>query len=323
MRHRFRERASVVVSAAARTSRRLKMALTSDACSAGAGASSRRCQLADNADGSSSNSSSVEEKQDGGASSGAEEPTCFSGSRPAGDCEADSLCGLELDDLLSQGGRSDWDVGFDTQLTGGDLWLENNEKADRNHCGPGEFSDLLRQLMGSGVAADNGESGRSGKRSGGNVAAAAAAGAKINKNAVAARLNRLKKKEYVMGLETRVNCLASENQELKDENRQLGRRVKELEEETRYLKAVLANESVLSQLLCRLTGVNGLKLTTSLYREAGESDHDYALPRKRLKAEEETSGGICLHVDKEKVSVEFCASCARNACASVKIFFFR
>nr|XP_033804246.1 CREB/ATF bZIP transcription factor [Geotrypetes seraphini] len=311
MRHRFRERAATA-SAVARSSRRLKMALTSDARSAGADGSSNALSAGE----------SAEERQDGGASSGAEDPSCFSGS---GDGEAESLCGLELDELLSQGGQGDWDAGFGAQLTG-DLWLESGDgpclKADRSHCGPSELSDLLRQLMGCGVAAESGELARSAKRSGG-VGATAAAGAKINKNAVAARLNRLKKKEYVMGLETRVNCLASENQELKDENRQLGRRVKELEEETRYLKAVLANESVLSQLLCRLTGVNGLKLTTSLYREAEESDHDYALPRKRLKAEEETSGGICLHVDKEKVSVEFCASCARNACTSVKIFFFR
>ncbi|XP_029458100.1 CREB/ATF bZIP transcription factor [Rhinatrema bivittatum] len=328
MRHRFRERAAAA-SAVARSSRRLKMALTSDACPAGGSLGARRCQPVTSTGSSSSSFSAeetVEENQDGGVSSGAEDLPCVEGGR--GEGEADSLCGLELDDLLSQGGHGDWDVGLDTQFPA-DLWPGTSGvsglKADRGPCGQSELSDLLRHLMGCGLALESGELGRSGKRSSSSKLGlgGAAGGAKINKNAVAARLNRLKKKEYVMGLETKVNCLMSENQELKEENRQLGRRVKELEEETRYLKAVLANESVLSQLLCRLTGVNGLKLTTSLYRESEASDHDYALPRKRLKSEEDTSGGICLHVDKEKVSVEFCASCARNACTSVKIFFFR
>ncbi|XP_069046146.1 CREB/ATF bZIP transcription factor [Lepisosteus oculatus] len=144
---------------------------------------------------------------------------------------------------------------------------------------------------------------------------------KINKNAIAARLNRQKKKEYVSGLESRVNSLATENKDLKEENSHLNKRVEELEDETRYLRAVLANESVLAQLLSRLTGVNGMKLSTSLFQESRKDEHDYALPRKRVKVEErETSGGVCLHVDKNHVSVEFCTKCAESASASFKIF---
>lgn len=55
----------------------------------------------------------------------------------------------------------------------------------------------------------------------------------INKNAVAARINRLKKKEYVNGLENKVGSLSSENRILKQENVQLNKRVEELEDETR------------------------------------------------------------------------------------------
>ncbi|KAG7253936.1 hypothetical protein CRUP_033576 [Coryphaenoides rupestris] len=85
-------------------------------------------------------------------------------------------------------------------------------------------------------------------------------GSMVNKNAIAARLNRLKKKEYVNALEK---------------------------------KAANSNDN----------------------------DHDYALPRKRIKVEEkETSGGVCLHVDKNHVSVEFCTKCAASASASLKIF---
>ncbi|KAJ7996800.1 hypothetical protein DPEC_G00222290 [Dallia pectoralis] len=54
-----------------------------------------------------------------------------------------------------------------------------------------------------------------------------------NKNAIAARMNRLKKKEYVNGLEKKVGALSSENRTLKQENGQLNKRVEELEDETR------------------------------------------------------------------------------------------
>nr|XP_033484720.1 CREB/ATF bZIP transcription factor isoform X1 [Epinephelus lanceolatus] len=144
----------------------------------------------------------------------------------------------------------------------------------------------------------------------------------INKNAIAARLNRLKKKEYVNSLERKVGVLSTENDGLRQENSQLIKRVEELEDETRYLRAVLANESMLAQLLSRLSGVNGMKLSSSLFQGPDPNDHDYALPRKRVKVEEkETSGGVCLHVDKNHVSVEFCTKCAESASTSLKIFF--
>ncbi|CAL8326304.1 unnamed protein product [Merluccius merluccius] len=145
-------------------------------------------------------------------------------------------------------------------------------------------------------------------------------GSMINKNAIAARLNRLKKKEYVDNLEKKVGFLSTENHTLKQENSGLNKKVEELEDETRYLRAVLANESMLGQLLSRLSGVNGMKLSSSLFQAANSNDHDYALPRKRIKVEEkETSGGVCLHVDKNHVSVEFCTKCAENASATLKM----
>ncbi|XP_062870137.1 CREB/ATF bZIP transcription factor [Trichomycterus rosablanca] len=142
----------------------------------------------------------------------------------------------------------------------------------------------------------------------------------INKNALAARLNRLKKKEYLTGLEQSVGSLTSENQLLKQENISLTKRVEELENETRYLRAVLANESTLAQLLSRLSGVNGMKLSTSLFQKSNENDHDYAMPRKKVKVEDKAAaGGVCLHVDTGHVSVEFCTRCAESASASIKM----
>lgn len=141
-----------------------------------------------------------------------------------------------------------------------------------------------------------------------------------NKNALAARLNRLKKKQYLSGLEQRVGSLTAENQLFKQENISLTKRVEELEDETRYLRAVLANESTLAQLLSRLSGVNGMKLSTSLFQKSNENDHDYAMPRKKVKVEDKpAAGGVCLHVDAGHVSVEFCTRCAESASASVKM----
>uniref|UniRef100_A0AAV2M0S9 X-box-binding protein 1 n=1 Tax=Knipowitschia caucasica TaxID=637954 RepID=A0AAV2M0S9_KNICA len=59
----------------------------------------------------------------------------------------------------------------------------------------------------------------------------------LNKNAIAARLNRIKKKEYVSSLERKVAGLSTENGALKQENSQLTKRVDELEDETRALAA--------------------------------------------------------------------------------------
>lgn len=141
-----------------------------------------------------------------------------------------------------------------------------------------------------------------------------------NKNAIAARLNRLKKKEYVSSLERKVGQLSAENGGLKRQNSELTKRVEELEDETRYLRAVLANESMLAQLLSRLSGVNGMKLSSSLFQGCEANEHDYALPEKRIKVEEkESGGGVCLHVDKDHVSVEFCTKCAQRASAAFKM----
>uniref|UniRef100_A0A6J0V4T6 CREB/ATF bZIP transcription factor n=1 Tax=Pogona vitticeps TaxID=103695 RepID=A0A6J0V4T6_9SAUR len=178
------------------------------------------------------------------------------------------------------------------------------------------------------------------------------------KAAAAARLNRQKKKQYVLGLETRLQGLAAENRHLRDRNRGLCRRLRDLERETSYLRAVLANQSALGRLLSHLAGDRagrvGLRISTSLFEDpprapsrtysapaeprlswerssnssssSSSSDHDYALPAPEEEEEEEEKkalssssaggGGICLHVDRDQVSVEFCSVCARRAASS-------
>ncbi|TRZ19280.1 hypothetical protein HGM15179_007836 [Zosterops borbonicus] len=226
--------------------------------------------------------------------------------------QEDWFPGLELGDLL-EAARPDWDL-----------------EAELSGCFCGEPEPRPAPGQGPRPAAP-------GRRSGG-------AGSRL-KAAAAARLNRLKKKQYVLGLESRLQGLAAENRQLRDRNRGLSRRLRELERESGYLRAVLANQSALGQLLSRLAGTRagGLQLGTSLFRDTGgrqqqqhlqpageSSDHDYALPSARprglqeaagTEAEEEWAapGGICLHVDRDQVSVEFCSICARRAAASFKM----
>ncbi|XP_025212171.1 CREB/ATF bZIP transcription factor isoform X1 [Theropithecus gelada] len=261
--------------------------------------------------------------------------------------DMDFLSGLELADLLDPR-QPDWHLDPGLSSPGplsssgggsdsGGLWRgEDDDEAAAAEMQ--RFSDLLQRLLnGIGGCSSSSDSGSAEKRrkkspggggggGSGNDNNQAATKSPRKAAAAAARLNRLKKKEYVMGLESRVRGLAAENQELRAENRELGKRVQALQEESRYLRAVLANETGLARLLSRLSGV-GLRLTTSLFRDSPAGDHDYALPvgkqKQDLLEEDDSAGGVCLHVDKDKVSVEFCSACARKASSSLKIFFFR
>ncbi|XP_004708926.2 CREB/ATF bZIP transcription factor [Echinops telfairi] len=265
--------------------------------------------------------------------------------------DMDFLSGLELADLLDPR-QPDWHLEPGLSSPGplsssgggsesGGLWRGDDDD-EAAAAEMQRFSDLLQRLL-NGIGGSDGGSGEKRRRKSPGGGGCGAGGGSGNDNhqaatksprkaaAAAARLNRLKKKEYVMGLESRVRGLAAENQELRAENRELGKRVQALQEESRYLRAVLANETGLARLLSRLSGV-GLRLTTSLFRDSPAGDHDYALPvgkqqqqqqQPDLLEEDDSAGGVCLHVDKDKVSVEFCSACARKASSSLKIFFFR
>ncbi|XP_069932349.1 CREB/ATF bZIP transcription factor [Oryctolagus cuniculus] len=261
--------------------------------------------------------------------------------------DMDFLSGLELADLLDPR-QPDWHLEPGLSSPGplsssgggsdsGGLWRGDDDD-EAAAAEMQRFSDLLQRLLnGIGGCSSSSDSGGGEKRrrkspgggggggsggGGGNDNTQAATKSPRKAAAAAARLNRLKKKEYVMGLESRVRGLAAENQELRAENRELSKRVQALQEESRYLRAVLANETGLARLLSRLSGV-GLRLTTSLFRDSPAGDHDYALPvgkqQQDVLEEDDSAGGVCLHVDKDKVSVEFCSACARKASSSLKM----
>ncbi|KAK3754454.1 hypothetical protein RRG08_021041 [Elysia crispata] len=84
-----------------------------------------------------------------------------------------------------------------------------------------------------------------------------------SKNAIAARDNRLKKKKYIADLENTVLQLKSENDELVKEAVIRRKSVAILQQEVRYLKGVIANQSTLSALLKSVSQTPGINLASS------------------------------------------------------------
>lgn len=141
------------------------------------------------------------------------------------------------------------------------------------------------------------------------------------KNAIAARANRQKKKEYVNKLEEQVESLAAENKSLFERCRGLEGHVSDLKQEVVYLKSVLANQSSLSSILRGLPEIKGVSVQSSLSSTAGSKRQrssgaeEVPLQLKKVMKSEctESSGGICLHIAGEVASLELCSHCSLAA----------
>lgn len=126
--------------------------------------------------------------------------------------------GIELEDLF---GMEDFDWTLDRAATSP---LFDMELPDLGVCGAEDRGSGTEASAGSSPERASNVKVKNRQNQSRNV---------INKNAIAARLNRLKKKEYVNSLEKKVGSLSTENNVLKQENCQLTKRVEELEDETR------------------------------------------------------------------------------------------
>lgn len=146
---------------------------------------------------------------------------------------------------------------------------------------------------------------------------------KISQNAQHARINRKRKKAYIQGLESKMADMHKENTQLKSETLHLRRDKRSLENEVLYLKRVLANESALANLLRNIDS-DGVVLSKSFENQRKRSlalDHDYGRPMPKYQRTgpmndtevKQASGGVCLHVDTGRVSLEFCSKCAHLA----------
>ena len=128
------------------------------------------------------------------------------------------------------------------------------------------------------------------------------------KNAIAARENRLKKKREVEDLKCQKESLESENVILRKDNSEHLKTIDALEEEVEYYKSLLFNHSALAGFLQSMNPCPTVKLSSSL----GVSSKD------RVPAASGMSGGVCIHVNGKDASLEFCSKCSLNANQSFK-----
>ena len=144
------------------------------------------------------------------------------------------------------------------------------------------------------------------------------------KNAEAARQNRIKKKKHMEDLEKERSGLKTENVVLKTKCGELEATVRRLAAEVRYLRSVLANESTLSSLIQNIPDTPGVSLTSSFSRKrplkdsVNNSGSDRRVKKSKTGSEEPVTGGVCLHVSKNVVSLEFCATCSQQAAQAVQ-----
>ena len=140
---------------------------------------------------------------------------------------------------------------------------------------------------------------------------------KNRRNAIAAKKNRERKKAQFNALEKEVEQLKSENDSYKKRCTALESGILTLNKELEYYKAVLANESVLSKLLHNIPNVNGINLTSSLVARKRKNEQLPVRPTKMMKSSNgrlnQSTGGVCLHVASDNVSLEFCSTCSSQA----------
>ena len=161
-------------------------------------------------------------------------------------------------------------------------------------------------------------------------------GKRMTKSAIAARENRLRKKNYVASLESKVSVLTTENEELKNSISAMSKREATFKTEIEYLRSALANDSALSTLLRNIPGTPGIRLRSSesFYddqeedstplvqtksaqkRKAVKPDHDYSsrkVKKSQVSCKDTKNAGCCIYVNGSTTSLEFCEKCYKKA----------
>ena len=148
------------------------------------------------------------------------------------------------------------------------------------------------------------------------------------KNAINARMNRQKHKQYVQTLEEENQALKEETKELKRNNDILQEEKDILNREIVYLKKVIANDSALSTVLSGLNGLKDVRLTSSFakcYKQVGQQATDDSIDTRLVSKIEprqvdlesspvnRVSGGVCLTVSGDMASIELCEKCDQMA----------
>ena len=88
-----------------------------------------------------------------------------------------------------------------------------------------------------------------------------------------------------------------------------------LQSEVDYLRSILANDSILASLIKNIPNVPNVRLTSSFVSQkrlntCNQQSGSSACKKQRS---EMANNGVCLHVAKDVVSLEFCQSCSKQA----------
>lgn len=97
----------------------------------------------------------------------------------------------------------------------------------------------------------------------------------VNRNAVMARENRLRKKQHVENLEREIQRLREERDRDQKALRKAGKEVKRLTRERDHLKAVIANKSGIMAVLRAVKQQSGLPMTSSVKKYASSCDEGF------------------------------------------------
>ena len=141
------------------------------------------------------------------------------------------------------------------------------------------------------------------------------------KNAIQARINRQKKKDRGDQLQQQIDEMKDKNDILEKKVGQLVQDKNEMANEIHYLRNVLANQSMLAGLLKNINHTPNLQLRSSFYDEQPSvgskrhADDGADAPAEKISKQETVppSAGVCLHVDQQLVSLEFCSTCSTMA----------
>lgn len=156
----------------------------------------------------------------------------------------------------------------------------------------------------------------------------------LSKNAIAARENREKKKQYVLNLERNLEKMEAENSK-KDALIETYKKNQEaLVTEVNYLRGCLANSAEISAVIKSVKNNPNLQqVTTSLGLNSknqesrkrclrSENEENEECPARKSRRLQQLTGtekaGICVHVSDGAVSLEFCSQCHRSARIAAK-----
>lgn len=151
----------------------------------------------------------------------------------------------------------------------------------------------------------------------------------MSKNAVAARQNREKKKEEFDNMQKRLSIAEHENKAMKSMIERLTEEKADLVNENTYLRAIIANDSQISQVIKHVSALPRIELIGPEFVGEGSAKSEIKLTngssgekstRKSSRIAAKVDGpGICVHIkNNDSMSLRLCDQCSFSTKKSTK-----